>query len=205
MHMRGFSLIEVMIASLIIMLGVTGFVTLQSAYMRSDADTNLRQVALQLAQEKFDDLRQFEVVETTAGVSAYNDIANNAGGTIASGPVDVTIGSDGKSYQFVRSWTVADQYFVDTSGDGVEDTWMDAATLGAMGGAIPVTPAQKQVTVTVGWADIDGNNLTVAMDGNFAPVTAGRSFQAAMPARPTSLSCPASCPPLMKAPVPKPF
>ncbi|MFC3203834.1 prepilin-type N-terminal cleavage/methylation domain-containing protein [Alteromonas oceani] len=178
MHTRGFSLIEVMIASLIIMLGVTGFVTLQSAYMRSDADTNLRQVALQLAQEKFDDLRQFEVVETTAGVSAYNDIANNAGGAIASGPVDVTIGSDGKSYQFVRSWTVADQYFVDTSGDGVEDTWMDAATLGALGLGVPVTPAQKQVTVTVGWADIDGNNLTVAMDGNFAPVTAGRSFQA---------------------------
>lgn len=178
MYTRGFSLIEVMIASLIIMLGVTGFVTLQSAYMRSDADTNLRQVALQLAQEKFDDLRQFEVVETTAGISAYNDIANNAGGAIASGPVDVTIGSDGKSYQFVRSWTVADQYFVDTSGDGVEDTWLDAAALGALGQAVPAIPAQKQVTVTVGWADIDGNTLTVAMDGNFAPVTAGRSFQA---------------------------
>lgn len=178
MQMRGFSLIEVMIASLIIMLGVTGFVTLQSAYMRSDADINLRQVALQLAQEKFDDLRQFDTVETTAGAVAFNDIATNAGGTIASGQVNVVIGSAGKSYAFNRNWTVEDQYFVDTDGDGTEETWMNAATLGALGLALPVTPAQKQVTVTVGWADVDGNNLSVAMDGNFAPVTAGRSFQA---------------------------
>ena len=60
MQARGFSLIEVLIASLVIMLGVTGVVTLQSAYMRNDAQSGYRHTALQLAQNKVDDLRQFE-------------------------------------------------------------------------------------------------------------------------------------------------
>lgn len=176
--MRGFSLIEVMVASLIIMLGVTGFVTLQSAYMRNDADTNLRQVALQLAQEKLDDLRQFELLETTAGANAYNDIITNDGGDIVSGAVQIDIGDDGKSYVFDRSWTVADLYFVDTDADGDEDTWLDAAALAATGAAVPTTSAQKAVTISVSWTDVEGSTVTVAIDGNIAPVAAANSFQA---------------------------
>lgn len=176
--MRGFSLIEVMVASLVIMVGVTGFVTLQSAYMRNDANTNLRQVALQLAQEKLDDLRQFEAVETTAGTNAFNDIINNDGGDIVSGDVDIDIGDDGKAYSFNRSWTVSDQYYVDTDADGTEDTWMDAATLAATGAAVPVTAAQKTVAITVSWQDVEGTTLNVTLDANIAPVTVARSFQA---------------------------
>ena len=94
MQVRGFSLVEVLIASLIIMLGVSGVVSLQSAYMRSDAQTAYRHAALRLAQNKFDDLRQFEAIESAAGMIAYDDIADNVGGTINPGQVDVTLGTD---------------------------------------------------------------------------------------------------------------
>ncbi len=48
----GFSLIEVCIASLLIMLVVTGYVTLQSEYVVADANINLRSLAMNRAQEK---------------------------------------------------------------------------------------------------------------------------------------------------------
>ena len=57
---NGFTLIEVSVASLIIMLGVTGYVTLQSEYVVADAKINLRGLALQLAQEKLTDLAFFQ-------------------------------------------------------------------------------------------------------------------------------------------------
>ena len=57
---NGFSLIEVSIASLLIMFGVTGYVTLQSEYVVADAKINLHTVALHLAQEKFTDLVYFQ-------------------------------------------------------------------------------------------------------------------------------------------------
>ena len=149
MQVRGFSLVEVLIASLIIMLGVSGVVSLQSAYMRSDAQTSNRHAALRLAQNKFDDLRQFEAIESAAGIIAYNDIADNAGGTITPGQVDVTLGTDGKFHSFYRNWQVEDKYFSDSTGDGVADTWMDRVTLLGRGLPLPPFPAQKQVTVTV--------------------------------------------------------
>ena len=149
MQVRGFSLVEVLIASLIIMLGVSGVVSLQSAYMRSDAQTSNRHAALRLAQNKFDDLRQFEAIESAAGIIAYNDIADNTGGTIKPGQVDVTLGTDGEFHSFTRNWEVEDQYFSDTTGDGVADTWMDRVTLLGRGLPLPPFPAQSEQILTL--------------------------------------------------------
>ena len=178
MQVRGFSLVEVLIASLIIMLGVSGVVSLQSAYMRSDAQTAYRHAALRLAQNKFNDLRQFEAIESAAGMIAYDDIADNVGGTINPGQVDVTLGTDGELHSFTRNWEVEDKYFSDTTGDGVADTWMDRSTLLGNGLPLPPSPAQKQVTVTVKWVDTKGNTMAIAVDGNIAPVSLGHSYHA---------------------------
>lgn len=176
--MKGFTLIEVLVASLIIMLGVTGYVTLQSQYIRSDAKLNLRNVALQIGQEKLDDLRQFTQINTTPGEIAFNDIAEDAGGTIAAGNVAISLNGDPDNfYTFDRHWTVADQYFVDTNADGVEDTWV---TFGDANFPVvlPANAAQKVVVVSVSWTDNEGNSQSITLDGNIAPIAQGTSYQA---------------------------
>jgi type II secretory pathway pseudopilin PulG len=176
--MKGFTLVEVLVAALVVMIGVTGFVTLQSEFVRSDSKLNLRYVALQLGQETLDDMRQFTELNTTLGAQAFNDIANNVGGVIASGDVDITLSGDaGNVYTFSRTWTVTDQYFVDTDANGVEDTWVEA---GDADFPIP-TPnfaAQKIIKVSVGWTDNEGDAYSVSLDGSIAPISMGNSYQA---------------------------
>ena len=107
----GFTLIEVLVVSFIMMIAVAGFVTLQSQYMRTDLELNLRLIALQLAQEKVDDLKNFEVLEVTAGEVAFNDIDDNTGGSLGAGNVVVNVKSDNsRNYTFSRSWNVTNQY-----------------------------------------------------------------------------------------------
>ena len=82
---HGFSLIEVAVASLLIMLGVTGYVTLQSEYVVADAKINLRAMALLLAEEKLADLAYFQQLNHAEGVISYQNIATNLGGSIPAG------------------------------------------------------------------------------------------------------------------------
>jgi prepilin-type N-terminal cleavage/methylation domain-containing protein len=176
--MKGFTLIEVMVASLIIMLGVTGFVTLQSQYMRSDAKLKLRSVALKLSQEKLDDLRDFSVLETSAGQLAYNDIASNAGGNLAAGNVVVTLTDDvASTYTFNRQWQVVNQYYVDTDADGTADSWLVTGDPG-LPAPLPAVSSQKVIDVTTSWTDTEGNLQSVSLDSNIAPVPLSGSNQA---------------------------
>ncbi len=64
---NGFSLIEVVVASLLIMLGVTGYATLQTEYVVADAKIKLRTLALHLAQEKLTDLAYFQQLSHSNG------------------------------------------------------------------------------------------------------------------------------------------
>ncbi|MEW9798742.1 prepilin-type cleavage/methylation domain-containing protein [Alteromonas sp. CYL-A6] len=176
--MRGFTLVEVLVAAFIIMLSVTGFVALQSEYMKSDAKLNLRTVALQLADEKVDDLRQFTTLTAEAGEFAYNDIADDAGGEIAAGVVTVELKQgDAVSYDFTRNWTVTNQYLVDTDADGTGDTWLNEGDAGLPVPA-PTVPGRKLVEITVSWQDQNGDNTSVTVNSSLAPVLISRSFVA---------------------------
>ena len=176
--MKGFTLIEVLVASLIIMIGVTGFVTLQSEYVRTDTKLNLRNVALQLGQEKLDDLRQFTLIRTTVGEIAFNDIVNDAGGSIVSGDVDIALTADPtNTHTFSRHWVVTDQYYVDTDADGVEESWVQAGDAD-FPVPVPANAAQKVVNVAVSWADNEGHSRAISLDGNIAPIALGNSYQA---------------------------
>ncbi|GGD66390.1 type IV pilus modification PilV family protein [Lacimicrobium alkaliphilum] len=175
---KGFTLVEVLIAALIIMIGVAGYVRLQSYYIRSDAQTNQRSVAMQLAQDKLSDLRGFTSLRPVPGEFSFSDITDDVGGQLEAGEVEVTLTKDEqKLYTFNRNWEVTHQYFVDTNADGIADSWLNNGDP-ALPAVLPLWPAQKQVTVTVSWADPQGEQQSLSLQASIAPVTQASSYQA---------------------------
>jgi len=116
---NGFSLIEVLIAVLVLGIGILAVSKLQTSLIRSGSDANHRSVAANIAQRKIDDLRRFSYITTSESTNtadlwngsitsplslAYNLISTDEGGLLTS---PVTIGK--QAYSF--SWTVADYYY----------------------------------------------------------------------------------------------
>jgi hypothetical protein len=163
---QGFSLVEVLVASLMIMLGVTGYVTLQSEYVLTDSQLNLRNVALQLAEEKLDELTSVSLLNR----KAYDDITTNSGGLIPNGKVDVLLGNNQQNLRsFNRTWSVSPLYFIDSDNDGLADLWLSAGHP-----QLPAQPSkfasQKDVKVTVDWQDFQGKHQSLSMSGRLSPV-----------------------------------
>lgn len=126
-----------MVALVLLVGGLAVAVHLLVASARSAGTDQAMSVALGLAQEKMDDLRDYEVLPTAAGKIAYQDIANNAGGLIDSGVSTVS------GTAFTRTWTASDWYF--PTAEGVATTTVPSPA--------PSYPDFKQVTVSVTWRD----------------------------------------------------
>ena len=173
---KGFSLIEVSIASLLIMLGVTGYVTLQSEYVIAAVKLNLRGLALHLAQEKLTDLAYFQQLSNLEGVISYQNIATNLGGRISAGERDVILSSELNLQTYDTQWQVEDSYYVDTNFDGVADSWVKAGEL-FFPVDLPRNADLKSVHIIVTWHDISGDSKQIEMFGSIAPVAQSQSFQ----------------------------
>lgn len=173
---NGFTLVEVSVASLIIMLGVTGYVTLQSEYVVADAKLNLRGVALQLAQEKLTDLAYFQQLRHTFGAQSYQNIATNLGGSIPSGERDIVLSSESNLQTFDTQWQVENLYYVDTNYDGIADSW---AKFGEpfYPDDLPRNTDLKNVNIVVTWFDVNGKSKQLEIFGSIAPVAQSQSFQ----------------------------
>ena len=118
---RGFSLIEVMIAVLVLAIGILAVSKLQTSLLRSGSDANKRSIAANIAQKKIDDLRRFVEISTLDDWNdlavnsvtslkypislAFNNIADNEGGRIQPGPI--SSGND----VFNLSWTTDNYYY----------------------------------------------------------------------------------------------
>lgn len=147
---RGFGLIEVLVAFVVIATGAAALVKLQGAYLRSTAESGTREAAMHLAETKLDDLRSFEVVATTSGKVAYQDIGNNTGGQLAAG--SHTVGTQ----VYTLAWTVSNQFLTSPAN---------------------TIPERKDVTISVSWDDRTGTTRTLALSGSIAQqLSAGSSM-----------------------------
>jgi Tfp pilus assembly protein PilV len=174
----GFSLVEVLIASLMIMLGVTGYVTLQSEFVMADSKMNLRNVALQLAQEKLDDLASFSQIESEPNQFSYNDIGANTGGQLPSGNVDIALGNNQINIRtFKRTWQVVNKYFIDTDDDKQADTWV-GLNHPKLVPPIPIVAGQKSISIKIDWLDYQGTEQSLVLNGTITPVPQSRSILA---------------------------
>jgi len=147
---NGFTLIEVMIALVVLSLGLLALGKFQGVLLKSTSDSVARTEAVALAEEKIEDLRSFTMINAPVAYPswaasnpemAYGYIATNAGGRLVS-VTDFSlqsVASGSGSVNFNRTWTVTD---VVINGEQA-----------------------KQILVTIAWQDQDGNQdiqLTVS-------------------------------------------
>ncbi|MCG2635413.1 MAG: prepilin-type N-terminal cleavage/methylation domain-containing protein [Gammaproteobacteria bacterium] len=119
---RGFSLIEVMISALIISVGLLALAKFQGDLLRSGSDAKARSLALALAQEKMDDLRDFQALDdggatwtaTYTGDMFFSWIASHEGGRLdPTTAYSAALESGG--VQFTRDWVVSPQTLTGTA------------------------------------------------------------------------------------------
>jgi prepilin-type N-terminal cleavage/methylation domain-containing protein len=172
----GFSLLEVLIATAIMLFGVAGYVQLQSHYIKLDHTLNLRQQAVFLANEKLQDLRRFSVLHASAGQISYQNIHTDTGGQIGSGAIAKSLWqSQAQTIPFELHWQVTNMYFVDTDHDALADTWKPEGDAN-LPQTLPVIAPKKRVQISVAWQDQFGETLSIAMNSEITPIPFARSL-----------------------------
>jgi len=144
---RGFSLIEVLIAVVIMSIGLLALASLQLSLVRSSGHTKAQSVAMGLAKEQIENLRAF------TDYAGYRDVD-------AAGPVTVTVGGIG--FEVTTSVT---RYVYDA--DDITPVFVtydnnaELATLQADTAIEYVSGRDfKQVSVMVTWDDATGTTTT---------------------------------------------
>lgn len=137
---RGFTFVEVLVALVIIAIGVAGLVSLQRMFIQSSTRATERTAAMEMAQEKIEELRFTRFSSLAAGT----DTEQRAG----------------KTYNL--AWTATDQYLV-------SGTWVTASHPSAPT-PLPAEPDAKEVLVTVGWTERAGGNESLTLDAWFTSV-----------------------------------
>lgn len=110
---RGIGLIETLLVTLLIALGVVGLVKLQNQLAYNANYTTQQSTATFLAESKMESLRDFNVITTTSGAEAYNDITSGTS-TSTVGPTTYTL-----------TWTVTTNTTIGYKNIAVTVTWTD--------------------------------------------------------------------------------
>lgn len=140
---RGMSLVEVFVALLVLSVGLIALAKLQVDLVRGGSDARARTIALNLAEEKIEDLRTFATVDdpgavswsTSANPMDWTYIDDNTGGRL---PPQTAFSStlEVAGVRFLRTWDVTDRDFTNV--------------------ASGITARTKDVTVTVSWQSETG-------------------------------------------------
>lgn len=170
---QGFSLIEVLVAVLVMSVGMLALAALQTNLTRATADARTRSDALTIAQRQIDRLRG--QVEANNPTNSYISLANETrtattadGVSNASESFTITrtverwIRSPTSTTTFCKFGTTgcAAANFPTSPGTGVVD---------------PARPEYKIVNVEVSWSDAAGNDLSVTLSDIYSSVPASNS------------------------------
>lgn len=155
----GFSLLEVLIALVVLGAGLISLAMFQGAVLQDNDLAKARSVAAQLAEERIEQFRSFRVLNITPGVNSYESISPNATGE------SVTV----SNVTYTRTWRVTDFCFPVTRN----------SPAGSVNCRRPI-PDFKNITVIVAWTDQDGNPQDVRLTTSIAaldPAYSGRVIQ----------------------------
>jgi prepilin-type N-terminal cleavage/methylation domain-containing protein len=170
-HQRGFGLLEVMIAVLVLAVGLLSLGSLHSMIIKSSSSAKAQSTAAVLAQEKLDDLTSFQQLPTGGnGTFGFNEIAANAGGNEnADGTLVLPTGSvTVANVNYSRTWAVQDYYFCSENAAPSTNNTCSASY-----------PNFKLITMSVTWTDSDGTARRVNLQSTVAAISPASSGQSA--------------------------
>ena len=146
--LSGLGLIEILIALTVMSLGIATHSALFTQFQLHHASTRNQRLAWRLAEQKFDDLKDFRQLQSFADFD-FNDIQNNSGGKqinnsllLPAGPVDQRwLGA--QTPQFNLSWQVENAYWQNS-----QLIYQDQTTQQPY-------PDQKRISIQVSWFEAD--------------------------------------------------
>lgn len=146
-HQQGFSLIEVMIAVIVLAAGLLALTALQGSLIRASADSKARSQIAAYAESEMDRIR-------LGGVGGVADSAAT------------TITGDFAGVSSLTRTVAVDQYIADASG----------AFILSADNATPGNNAHfKRVTLTMGWTDATGGTRSLSMSTDVSPLALNAS------------------------------
>jgi len=152
---RGFSMIEVLIAVVVLGFGLMALAALQTSIIRSSAETKTQTVALQLAKDKVEDLRSFQTLAGYQALISGNDTVTES------------------AVNYARTWTVTRFGYQPSVGVFVAIANLTGATPAADGGGVAYTANNeyKRVAVRVTWTDANGASQSIGIEDAIGAVS----------------------------------
>jgi type IV pilus modification protein PilV len=165
-HTRsGFSLIEVLVSVAVLAFGLLALAALQSAMVRSSADTKARSVALSVAKDQVEELRSYRTIDDYLALTDSNANFTDATGTTYA--ITTTV----ERFAFD-----ADPDNNPATDDGVFKAYT-ASDTGDLTGTFASDNEFKRVSVNVGWTDANGVAQSIEIEdaiGAVSPENTGR-------------------------------